>query len=287
MLNHIDQNKGKSSNGFFRPQSGQHNPSLQGVGNNHINELNQMNQVNQPQYTNFNAPGNFKDNSQRQRKKSSFDMKIPSIKLGTNSLLTILIFLHVMVLGTLVYAINPVGIWNQYQDRRLVGKVEGLLDMKFQDDVTIAEVRDAELLRSENEIQAEVYKDVQNGDKIVVDSQTMAIYRQSERKIIYNGDAPGTIVQKATQEIVDKLDGVVKSRGILSKDNDSVPQLELVQDPGILRSQNEEFYRLAQKNDLIAIYPQDQLIVLYRPSDEKVLNYGRFNTQIENSNITP
>ncbi len=57
-------------------------------------------------------------------------------------------------------------------------------------------------------------------------------------------------------------------------------QVVLVQDPNSIRQSNPQsgdFYKEAQKDDVVFLLPNHNLIILYRPSEEKILSIAEVN----------
>lgn len=200
--------------------------------------------------------------------------------LANKALVGVLILLQIVIIGLLVYVINPKQALEDYKNSRLIAKVESKVDVNAKSDPTLAEILDAEGLRAENEIQAQVYKDAQNGDRVLVYQDKIVIYRESEDKVVYEGDSPQTILQKNQEAILTDLTDVADAAGIIAKDSGETPQLSVVTSPVILREKNPDFYEKAQKNDIIATYPDSGIIILYRATDKEILNYGDYKTDI-------
>lgn len=67
-----------------------------------------------------------------------------------------------------------------------------------------------------------------------------------------------------TQQVVDKLGT------ILQLNNEDQPTVARVENPDVLKEGNPDFYRDAQANDYLVLYPQRAII--YRLSDNKIIN---------------
>jgi hypothetical protein len=110
-------------------------------------------------------------------------------------------------------------------------------------------------------------------DKIV-------IYRQSENKIIYDGDSPGTILAKGQNEVIAKINAMAKAAGIIQQDNSEVPNLSIIGDEEQVKAQDPKFYALARKGDVVAIYPTAKVIVIYNLQSDAIIKSGKVDTTI-------
>lgn len=197
-------------------------------------------------------------------------------------LLTIVTLAGVIALVYFMFATPPY--LSEYDlNRKILDEISQLTDVNVLDKATtFATVVDSEKLKGENEIQEEVYKDVQNNDYVVVFTNEMIIYRRSEKKIIYEGLTPVAIYQEQTNTLVNGVKKAINDSGLLAKPltEEEVPQLVMIDDVAVLKEQDAEFYKDARKGDLIASL-QNGLVVIYRPETGVIVNSGYITTTIQ------
>lgn len=201
--------------------------------------------------------------------------KFTSIKF-----LAVLIVIFQLII--LYFLINPINILNQLNSVQIINKVSKLTVVPAGELPTaIGTVGDntllpnAETLRKDNEIQAQVYKDVKDGDYVLVYSSKMIVFRDSENRVIYEGPTPAQILNNNQQTIVTNLIKKVKDSGIITQDNDETPQLRIITtELADLQRVNPEFYADAKENDIVAIFARENKMVLYRADTDAVVKYG-------------
>jgi hypothetical protein len=145
---------------------------------------------------------------------------------------------------------------------------------------TVVQIDNIDDLKAENEIQKEIYKDVQNGDYAVLLSNRMIVYREPEHKKVYEGNSPSQQLNALNQAQVAKVVAKAKSEGLVSQDSTVVPQVLVVSDVDALKAENAEFYQSVDTNDLIVIYSAEKLIFIYRPSTDRIISTGTVNTSV-------
>jgi hypothetical protein len=145
---------------------------------------------------------------------------------------------------------------------------------------TVVQIENVDDLKAENEIQKEIYKDVQNGDYAVLLSNRMIVYREPEHKIVYEGNSPSQQLNALNQAQISKVVAKAKSEGLVAQDSTVVPQVLVVQDVESLKKENPQFYQSVDTNDLIVIYSAEKLIFIYRPSTDRIISIGTVNTSV-------
>ncbi len=192
-------------------------------------------------------------------------------------------FLLVVILvmfGAIVYLLfNPPFI-KQTEADKVAAKVAEMTTVNESENPLVATISDVDALKKENQFQAEVYEDAQNGDYVVAYTDKMIIFRKAENKIIYEGETPQQKLNKFQKELLDAVLKKAEESSISIVENDT-PQINVVQDVNKLRQSVPGFYDAAAKNDLIALFPQSQVVILYRQSEDRIINSGTFKTVIE------
>lgn len=147
--------------------------------------------------------------------------------------------------------------------------------------VYVEELKNVDTLRSENTVQQEIYKDARNGDfAVLIPQDKLIIYRESEDKIIYNDLTPNAKAQVIQNEQVTVIRTAAINANLISADNTSIPDISLVQDAEAVKQQNPEFYRDVVAGDIIAFFPSENVIFIYRPNNQSIVNSGQTSLQI-------
>jgi len=193
----------------------------------------------------------------------------------------IVLLLAVVVLQVIIVILmlNP-GLIISNNNQSILDEVAQLTDINTSQTSTIAEVADADQLRDENAIQAQVYKDAQNGDYVIGFEDKMVIYRRSENKIIYEGQSPGQILRTTQQDLINTISELVVEKGLIASDSEEVPQVNVVAEVDAFKAQSAEFYVNLAVGDVIAVYNDAGVIVVYRPETGVIINSGRFGVSI-------
>jgi hypothetical protein len=201
---------------------------------------------------------------------------VPGMKLS----MAIIVILQLVIL---YFFINPINLYNNYVNVQIVNEVAKLVSVDPNTFPVIALVSDADKLRGANAIQAQVYKDAVNGDYVIGYSSTIVIYRRSENKIIYNGDAPATILTKTQQTITTNIIARAKASGIITSDSTEQPVIQGVVDSTNitqLKALDARFYADVTAGDIIADFASNSTRIIYRPSTDTVVNKGVTKTTI-------
>lgn len=221
----------------------------------------------------------------QQAKKDSKFKRLLGVISSVKFLLAVLVLLQVVVL---YLVINPINLVNQLSVVQIVNRVASKVSVPPTEvPLVVARVGDsrnlpsAEDLRKENEIQAQVYKDVQNGDYVISYPSKMVIYRESSDTVLYQGDTPRTILEKSQQDIINKVVSKAKAQGIIANNSQEVPQVSSVTDATELKKQNASFYANAINNDIIAVFPTAGKVVIFRATNDTIINSGNFRMNIE------
>ncbi len=200
--------------------------------------------------------------------------------------INILILVGVGVIIYFLYTTPPY-LANLNLNKTILDEVSKLTPVNILDNTTsFAVIVDVDKLRNENAIQKEVYKDAKNGDYVILFKDQMLIYRRPEKKIIYQGDSPATIAEKQRLNLSKKIGNKVLEAGLIpsGKKEISIPQLSEVIDANKTKEQNPEFFADVEVGDIIAYFPDLNLVVLYRPSSDMLVNTGAYQSSIVPNN---
>lgn len=194
---------------------------------------------------------------------------------------------QIAMLVLLIVIINPPLVFEQLNAIKVINQVSELVSVPPSEVPIIARVGDGKLLpdieelKKANEVNAQVYKDAQNGDYAIGFSSKLVIYRQPENKVIYEGDSPQKILEDAQTAIINSVTAKTKEAGLIPADSSEVPQVAIVTDPAQLKATNSAFYANALKNDVVATFSTSGVVVLYRPSTNEIINSGSYTTTIQ------
>lgn len=198
------------------------------------------------------------------------------------SIKTLAVIVIVFQVAILYFQIRPINVLNELNAVQVINKVSRLTTIPSdQLPTAIGRVGDNTLLPDVdtlikgNDIQAQVYKDAKDADYVIVYTDRMVIFRESENRVIYDGFTPAKILSNNQDELVKNLLAKVKEQGIISKDNDEAPQLRIITtELADLQRTNGDFYSQAKENDIIAMFAKENKIVLYRAEGNAVIKYG-------------
>ncbi|MFQ5492570.1 MAG: hypothetical protein ACE5DX_00200 [Candidatus Dojkabacteria bacterium] len=197
----------------------------------------------------------------------------------------IAVVLFVLQLVTLYLVVNPPYLAQQNLTRQVIDEVSQMVEVNPFETPIVSVVADAESLRSANNIQGDVYANAQDGDYVLGFSDKMVIYRRETGEVVYEGESPGSILNKNQQNLRQSVINAAQTKGLIPEGEEVNPQMSVVTDPAVLRSQDASFYANVQEGDVIAVFPSKQLIVLVRANESgtSVIQSGSYTTSI-NSN---
>jgi hypothetical protein len=197
-----------------------------------------------------------------------------------------LFLLQLVILFLLVIIINPGLVFEQLSAVNIINKVSDLVSVPPTEVPVIARVgdnkglEDVETLKKSNDVNAQVYKDAQNGDYVLLYSSKLIIYRAGENKVVYEGNTPEKILKDTQVTLMSAIVSKAKERGLISNDSNETPQIAVVTDVNAVKATNSTFYANVQLNDILATFSQSSIVILYRPSSNTIVNSGSFSTTI-------
>lgn len=198
--------------------------------------------------------------------------------LNNRALLIVIIVLQIIIIVLLF--VNPIYLIQEYRNQQIIEQVAAKTDIDSSETPLVAEITDIASLKAANDIQAQVYKDAQNGDYVLGYTNKMIIFRPSTQAIIYEGDNPNDLLTKAQEKVIEDIIRVAKEQNLLPAESTETPQISIVTDTRALQQSNPEFYKVARNNDLIALFPAHQLIILYNQETSSIINSGSYSTTI-------
>jgi len=140
----------------------------------------------------------------------------------------------------------------------------------------------AQELRLGNSIDAQIYKDARNGDYVFGFEKQLIVYRLSEEKIIYDGKSADLLLKDSEAKVISLIVSQAKKIQLVPTEYDLKPQVSVVTDPNTVKKINS-FYNSVEKDDFIAQFSEPNIVVIYRPSTDTIINNGTFDLQINST----
>lgn len=161
-------------------------------------------------------------------------------------------------------------------------EVRAIVDVNPFETPSVSSIKDAKALRGANHIQAQVYLNANDGDFVLTYSDIMIIYRRETKQIIYQGNSPSTIQTKLQNETAGLILAAAKKIGAIEDGVTAADftQLTLVNDPDELKGVDPVFYENVTTNDIIAVIPVGQVVLIYRPSTNEIVRVGTYTTTV-------
>lgn len=220
---------------------------------------------------------NVQTNSNQRLQKEGF-FKSRSKK---DKLIIFLIAVVVLQFSFIVLSAKPEFIFGN-ENKEVLGAVAGLTTVNNSEEPAIAQIADADALRAENPLHAEVYKNAQDGDYLLGYSDKMVIYRKSDNTIVYEGKSPRMILEETESTLANEIIQYAKSNGYLEQGSSESPQMNIVTDPDSLIQSAPKFYEGLKINDVVASFSNSKVLIIYRPESKEFINAGKFDIQIYN-----
>lgn len=191
-----------------------------------------------------------------------------------------------MQLGFLYLLINPLNTLNQLESVKVINEVTKERNLPINELPQIGVIGDNKMLadidtiKKTNTIDAEIYKDAQNGDYVLGYSNKLVIYRPTTKEVIYEGLSPQQKLSAKQQDIVTGVLKKIVEANLIPADYNKVPQMSIVTNAEEQMKIND-FYKNVAKDDIIATFIEPNLIVIYRPSTNQIVNSGQIQVSIK------
>ncbi len=186
----------------------------------------------------------------------------------------------------LYFFINPINLISQLDAVQVVNDISKKVAVPASEIPIVGVIGDNKVLpdidtlKKQNEVNARVYANAQNGDYVFGYSSKMVIYRKTTGQIVYEGLSPVSIVTNTENGIVTNIVNKVKEQKLIAADSGQIPQVSVVSDVTSLQNTDRSFYANVQKDDLVGVFTSSNLIVIYRPSTNTIINSGKVQTSI-------
>lgn len=163
-------------------------------------------------------------------------------------------------------ALSPAQEKMQKENAKILEEVETIVDLPSGQPV-VAEVQDIDVLKNEHPINAQVYADAQNGDKVIAYEDRLLIYRPAEQRVVYDGKNPTQLAEE--QYMADLQDVLGKVSQLTELDTQTLPQFSTVGDAEKLREQDPNVFAQVVDGDKILVY--SNRIIIYRPESNSLI----------------
>ncbi len=221
-----------------------------------------------------------------------YDVQMSKLTQTAKKVFDVRILLVVVIIMqgiTLYFSLNPVNLFAQLSAVQVINEVAEITQVPPGPNEPLSfgvvgdgkNLDDIEAIKADNSYNARVYKDSQNGDYVLGYSNKMIIYRRAQKRIVYEGPSPADLRNQEQTQLVEQLITDVKAAGLIDTTYDTVPQVVMVVDPAKQKAINPQFYAQVQAGDLVAIFSDLSLVVVYRPDSRQIINHGAFSFQVQ------
>jgi hypothetical protein len=215
-------------------------------------------------------------------------MSMTTHSIGKKLLMLAIILILLLQAGILYLFLNPISLLSQLTTVQTINEITKQANVAPNELPQVGiigdgkNLKDIEELKKGNAIDAEIYKDAKNGDYAVGYTSKLIIYSPSDKKIVYDGETPQQKLAKAQQSQVALVSAVSKAAldANLITDKTPAPQASVVTDPEKVKTSNA-FYKDVTANDIIATYTNPDLVVIYRPTENKIVKSGQVSISIK------
>lgn len=235
----------------------------------------------------------IKLNAQRLKERlygSDEDLNTPSMKKNWKRFIPPMGFWILLILALqtvqIYFLVNPINLLQQLDVVQVINDVSKKVAVPASEIPIVGVIGDNKVLpdinslKSENQANAQVYANAMNGDYVLGYSSKMIIYRKNTQSVIYEGLSPVALVTNTQNTVASNIVTKAKELKLLSPDSNQTPQLSVVTDVTSLQNIDRNFYANVQKDDLIAVFPESSLILIYRQSNNTIINSGKVQTSI-------
>jgi len=200
----------------------------------------------------------------------------------------LLILILIVQIAILYFVLSPLNLLQQLNVVQVINEVSKLTPVPPTEIPSVVAVigdgtnlPDIDKIKTQNDYNAQVYKDAQNGDYVLAYTNKMIIYRKSTNTVIYNGDSPIALQNAQSTDLTNAVSKAAKAASIIPQDNTETPQLSVINDVTKLQGVNAVFYKDAKTGDIVAVYAQAAKIVIYRSSSDTIINSGDYSFVIK------
>ena len=213
---------------------------------------------------------------------------ILSILKGLFSINTLVSIILILQLVFLYFLLNPINVFNQLSSVNIINKISANKELALPitelpqigvigDGVKLKGIDE---IKKENQVDGEIYKNAANGDYVLGYSTKLVIYRPSTDAVIYNGATPQMKLQETQGAILGLVVKKAKDAKLIPAEYNTAPQVSIVTNPDEMKKVNADFYALVAKDDLVASFNNPSVVMIYRPSEDKIIKSGTIQVAI-------
>lgn len=213
---------------------------------------------------------------------------LPVLK-GLFSLNTLVSIVLILQLIFLYFLLNPINVFNQLNSVNIINKISANKDIALP--VTElpqigvigdgVKLKDIDSIKKENQVDGEIYKNAANGDFVLGYSSKLVVYRPSTDAVIYNGPTPQMKLQETQGAILGLVVKKAKDAKLVPAEYNATPQVSIVTSAEEMKKINADFYKDVAKDDLVASFSSPNVVMIYRPSEDKIIKSGTIQVAIK------
>jgi hypothetical protein len=203
---------------------------------------------------------------------------------STNPLTILALFILLLQIIIIYFIIRPVNLYSQLNSVKTINQISKQLDLPPTELPQIGRINDKksltdiDTLQKNNSIDAEIYKKAQNGDYVLGYTSRLIIYRPTDKTVIYDGDTPQQLLTKSQNQLISQVQKKALEDNLITSQT-TAPQSSVVTEPDLVRKGND-FYKEVEKGDIVANFSNPDLLVIYRPSTDKIIKHGKVSLTI-------
>lgn len=217
--------------------------------------------------------------------KSNPIMSVLKRLFSLNTLVSIVLILQLVFL---YFLINPINVFTQLNSVNMLNKIAAAKDANLPVELPTSlgvvgdgvKLQDIEVIKKANQVDAEIYKNAANGDYVVAYPTRLVIYRPSTNAIIYTGQTPQNKLQETQTAIIALVVKKAKDAKLIPAEYNTAPQVSIVTSAEEMKKVNADFYALVAKDDLVASFSNPNLVMIYRPSEDRIIKSGTIQVAI-------
>jgi hypothetical protein len=219
---------------------------------------------------------------------NKFNAILPFFKsiFSINTLVSIVLVLQLVFL---YFLINPINVFTQLNSVNMINKIGAAKDANLPVELPTSlgivgdgvKLQDIEVIKKSNQVDAEIYKNAANGDYVVAYPTRLVIYRPSNNSIVYSGPTPQNKLQETQTAIIGLVVKKAKDAKLIPADYNTAPQVSIVTSAEEMKKVNADFYKDTLKDDLVSSFSNPNLVMIYRPSEDKIIKSGTIQVAIK------
>lgn len=190
-------------------------------------------------------------------------------KVESNKLL--LTFLVVLQIVIIILILNPFALIADSTQKNIISEAVNLAgDPDFRN-ASIIQISDADAFKKQYLLN-EKYSDLKNEDYILLVNGKMLIYRKSEQKIIYNGDASASLLDQT--RLINLISLEAKNQQLIKEDEQLALKIFNEEDE---KDFYNDYFQNLKNGDVLAFFPKNKIVVLYNLQSQRIESFKKFS----------